>query len=45
MDTALMFDHEKLDVYRVGMEFDSWTGALLDGSLAGARGSAFESQE
>ena len=28
-----MFDHEKLDVYRVAIEFVVWTGELLDGPL------------
>jgi len=37
MDTAPMFDHEKLDVYRVGIEFNTWTGALLDGPAAGGK--------
>jgi len=27
------FDHEKLDVYRVSIEFVSWTGDLLGGPL------------
>jgi four helix bundle protein len=29
------FDHEKLDVYRAAIEFVVWSGALLDGPLAG----------
>lgn len=31
------FDHEKLDVYRLAIEFLAWVGELLDGRLAGAR--------
>jgi len=34
------FDHEKLDVYRVAIEFVAWVGELLDGPLAGCRVSA-----
>ena len=37
---ALQFDHEKLDVYRVSIEFVSLAGELLDGPLAGCRLSA-----
>jgi four helix bundle protein len=36
----LPFDHEKLDVYRVSVEFLGWAGQLLDGPLKGARISA-----
>lgn len=32
-----MFDHEKLDVYRTAIEFNSWTASLLDGPLADCR--------
>ena len=35
-----MFHHEKLDVYRVAIEFVAWTGELLEGSLAKCRLSA-----
>ena len=35
-----MFDHEKLDVYGVAIEFVGWTGELLDGPLAACRLSA-----
>lgn len=31
------FDHEKLDVYRVAIEFLAWVGERLDGRLAAAR--------
>jgi four helix bundle protein len=31
------FDHEKLDVYRLAVEFLGWVGELLDGPLAGSR--------
>jgi len=31
------FDHEKLDVYRLAVEFLGWTGELLDGPLAKVR--------
>src|SRR5512140_1996276 len=31
------FDHEKLDGYRLAIEFLSWTGELLDGPLSGTR--------
>lgn len=37
---APQFDHEKLDVYRVSIEFVSHAGELLDGPLAGCRLSA-----
>ena len=29
----MAFDHERLDVYRVSIEFIRWAGALLDGPL------------
>ncbi len=29
----MWFDHEKLDVYRLAIEFIAWTGDLLDTSL------------
>ena len=29
----MSFDHEKLDVYRLAVEFIAWTGELLDTSL------------
>src|SRR5438105_2529115 len=29
----MAFDHERLDVYRVTVEFTCWCGALLDGPL------------
>jgi four helix bundle protein len=35
-----MFDHEKLDVYRVAIEFAAWVGELLDGPLKGCSLSA-----
>ena len=34
------FDHEKLDVYRLAVEFLGWVGELLDGPLAGGRSAA-----
>jgi four helix bundle protein len=40
MPSALHFDHERLDVYQVSIEFVAWTGALLDGPLASCRLSA-----
>ena len=35
-----MFHHEKLDVYRVSIEFVAWAGELLDGPLTKCRLSA-----
>jgi four helix bundle protein len=29
-----LFHHEKLDVYRIALEFNGWAGALLDDRLA-----------
>jgi four helix bundle protein len=34
------FDHERLDVYRVAIDFVAWTGSLIDGPLAACRISA-----
>lgn len=34
MPSRPQFGHEKLDVYRVSIEFVAWTGDLLDGPLA-----------
>jgi four helix bundle protein len=34
------FDHERLDVYRVAIEFTAWAGELLDGPLANCKLSA-----
>ena len=34
---STQFDHEKLDVYRVSIEFQDWAGGLLEGVLAGCR--------
>ena len=34
------FDHEKLDVYRLTIDFVGWTGQLLDGLLRGTAISA-----
>ena len=31
------FDHERLDVYRVAIDFAAWAGELLEGPLAGCR--------
>ena len=36
----MSFDHEKLDVYRVAVEFVGWLGELLDGELKGCALSA-----
>ncbi len=30
----ISFDHERLDVYRVAIEFAAWAGELLEGPLA-----------
>ena len=35
-----VLDHEKLDVYRVAIEFFGWAGELLDGPLTKCRLSA-----
>jgi hypothetical protein len=37
---SMQFDHEKLVVYQVSIEFVAWAGVLLDGPLAGVRLSA-----
>ncbi len=34
------FDHEKLDVYQVSIQFVAWAGELIDGALAKRRLSA-----
>ena len=34
------FDHERLDVYNVAIDFVAWTGELLDGPLSRCRHSA-----
>lgn len=40
---GMSFDHEKLDVYRLAIEFQSWLGKLLDdGSISGPRLSAIK---
>ncbi|MEK7867282.1 MAG: four helix bundle protein [Planctomycetota bacterium] len=31
---TLVFDHERLDVYRASIDFNAWAGVLLDGPLA-----------
>jgi four helix bundle protein len=31
------FDHDKLDVYRLAIEFASWVGIVIDEPLCGAR--------
>jgi four helix bundle protein len=36
----MQFDHEKLIVYQVSIEFVAWVGTLLDGPLADVRLSA-----
>jgi four helix bundle protein len=33
----LLFDHDRLAVYRVSIEFVAWVGALLDGPLRSCR--------
>jgi len=33
----MALDHERLDVYRLAIEFIAWTGELLDGPLAEVR--------
>jgi four helix bundle protein len=40
MSEHLCFDHEKLDVYRLAVEFLGWVGELLDGPLTGGRSAA-----
>jgi four helix bundle protein len=41
MAPRLMFDHEKLEVYRLSVEFARWVSDLLDGGeLAGCKWSA-----
>jgi len=39
------FDHERLDVYRVAIEFVSWVAELMDGPLGEHRGSAAKQLE
>ena len=40
---VMSFDHEKLDVYRLAIEFQSWLGQMFDDdSLAGPRLSAMK---
>ena len=39
-EQIMAFDHEKLDVYRVSIDFTRWSGVLLDGPLAKCRQSA-----
>jgi four helix bundle protein len=36
----MVFDHEKLDVYRLAVRFSSWVGERLEGSLKNSRTSA-----
>jgi four helix bundle protein len=36
------FDHEKLDVYRLAVQFSSWVGERLEGSLKSSRASAIK---
>jgi four helix bundle protein len=39
-DTAAMstqFDHDKLDVYRIAIEFTAWVGRMIDVELPGGR--------
>lgn len=33
MSKQLAFDHERLDVYRLAIEFARWVGELIDGPL------------
>ena len=44
-ERTMGFDHERLDVYRVGIEFLRWVGELLDGPLAAASDSAVKQLE
>jgi four helix bundle protein len=39
---ATQFDHDKLDVYRLAIEFTAWVGTLIDEPLHGARVSAIK---
>lgn len=41
----MQFDHERLDVYRVAIEFVCWSDKLLDGPLNGKGGSAVKQLE
>ena len=41
----MAFDHERLDVYRVTIQFTSWCGQLLDGPLAANRQSVVKQLE
>ena len=34
------FDHEKLDVYKLAVEFARWAGEVIDGPLASCNASA-----
>ena len=40
MNAHPVFDHEKLDVYRLAVEFARWAGELIDGPLKGCKVSA-----
>ncbi len=42
MNQTPRFDHEKLDVYRVAIEFVGWAGELIDGPLSDCRLSALK---
>ena len=35
MKDEVVFDHEKLDVYRLSIEFQAWVGQLLDEGFGG----------
>jgi four helix bundle protein len=41
----MQFDHERLDVYQVSIQFVSWANQLLDGPLDGKRGSVTKQLE
>ena len=42
---ALLFDHDRLAVYRVAIDFVAWVGSLLDGPLASCRHSVAQQLE
>src|SRR5262245_52098971 len=38
----MAFDHEKLDVYRLAVQFSGWVGERLEGTLKNSRTSAIK---
>lgn len=40
MKGGYAFDHEKLDVYKLAVEFARWAGEVIDGPLADCNASA-----